>query len=326
MKTFAFEPAKRDGYEMFRIPCIASTGRGKLVAACEARRSASDWADIDLTVRTSCDGGETWSERVVLDAGRGETVNNPVLFTEGEQVMLLWQRAYSRTFSAKSCDGGKTWGSITEHTGAIRAIMPEYTVIAVGPGHGCVARDGRYLTPAWFVNNTEDPHAHFPSRVTTLVSADKGESWVRGEILDIPFYSPSECQITETDKGFLMTIRQAGEKHRRVFAESRDGLHWENIRQSEVNDPICCCGMIANRNTVFLTHCDDENNRLHLTLEKSEDFGKSWQKIMEIDPIGGYSDLACDGESLYVLHEENPGSYDLKCTRIDLNEFSRRTT
>ena len=47
-------------YTDFRIPGMVVTEKGTLLRYCECRRSVSDWADIDIKISRSCDGGESW--------------------------------------------------------------------------------------------------------------------------------------------------------------------------------------------------------------------------------------------------------------------------
>lgn len=66
------------GYHTYRIPAIVVSTRGTLLAFCEGRRNgAADDGDIDLLLRRSYDGGETWREtQLVYDDG-DNTVGNP---------------------------------------------------------------------------------------------------------------------------------------------------------------------------------------------------------------------------------------------------------
>ena len=53
-----FEPGS--SYATTRIPALVSTKKGTLLAFCEARaNSTSDWAEIDLIMRRSTNGGKT---------------------------------------------------------------------------------------------------------------------------------------------------------------------------------------------------------------------------------------------------------------------------
>ena len=48
-------------YTDFRIPGLVVTGRGTLLRYCECRRSRSDWAEIDIKINRSDDGGKPGS-------------------------------------------------------------------------------------------------------------------------------------------------------------------------------------------------------------------------------------------------------------------------
>ena len=69
------------GYARFRIPGVVTTAQGTLLAYCEARRRDSDWAEIDILLHRSTDGGRSFSAPVVLASGTSmkKTVNNPVM-------------------------------------------------------------------------------------------------------------------------------------------------------------------------------------------------------------------------------------------------------
>ena len=99
----------RGEYAACRIPALIRTEAGALLAAYECRRgSDSDWAQIDIKISRSIDGGESW-EQVLLIQGEGDTLNNPVFFTEGENVWLLFLKNYADLFVSVSRDGGKSF-------------------------------------------------------------------------------------------------------------------------------------------------------------------------------------------------------------------------
>src|SRR5699024_4667928 len=78
-----------EGFQCFRIPAIVEAPDGSLIAFAEARRPLGDSfchddGSIDLVMRSSNDGGRTWSELQTVLAGdpwgrdRGATRGNPV--------------------------------------------------------------------------------------------------------------------------------------------------------------------------------------------------------------------------------------------------------
>src|SRR5262245_29147450 len=56
----------QEGYVSYRIPCLVVTRSGTLLAFTSARKGVSDWADIDLMLRRSTDGGKTWEPRRIV--------------------------------------------------------------------------------------------------------------------------------------------------------------------------------------------------------------------------------------------------------------------
>src|SRR5690606_40862201 len=77
-RTVVFEPI--DGqYSSMRIPALVMTKKGTLLAFAAGRiESGSDWADMDLVMKRSEDGGETWGPlQVVAPRAGGKPTDNP---------------------------------------------------------------------------------------------------------------------------------------------------------------------------------------------------------------------------------------------------------
>ena len=79
--------AGEDGYRIYRIPAVVKTANGHLLAFCEARQGG-DASEIDLVLKRSEDGGESWgalqvvqesSDFVKILGGRTKdiTIGNP---------------------------------------------------------------------------------------------------------------------------------------------------------------------------------------------------------------------------------------------------------
>ena len=75
-KTTLFR-AGEGGYATYRIPAIAVTTRGTLLAFCAARVQPGDWSEITIAMRRSTDGGATWSPMQIIASRPGATVDNP---------------------------------------------------------------------------------------------------------------------------------------------------------------------------------------------------------------------------------------------------------
>ncbi|MBQ7224819.1 MAG: gfo/Idh/MocA family oxidoreductase [Clostridia bacterium] len=75
---------RKEGYDHYRIPALVATKSGALLACYECRDSGSDWANIDIEIVRSEDGGRTWSQ-VDLIKNNQNTLNNPT-FIENDKV------------------------------------------------------------------------------------------------------------------------------------------------------------------------------------------------------------------------------------------------
>lgn len=321
----------QDGYGLFRIPGLICLESGKLLAYYESRKDnhaasglESDWAPSDIAMRSSVDGGKTWSAEEILATGGSRNVNNPVMFADQSEIHFIYHQSYNRTFSRRSTDEGLTWSEPAEITEALKTPDYDWTVVACGPGHGTVLRNGRYVVPVWMCSNHENPAMHQPSILTTLCSDDKGRSWHLGELIDQEYMKdPSETALAELPDGTVMiNIRHESPQRRRMIAYSSNGFTgWHGFHFEEaLPDPICMGGMAAHGGNIYFVNCNSETERRNLTVFKTRD-GAVWEKLAVISKPAGYSDLAVspDGKKLYIFYEEfSAASRNLVFAVLDL--------
>jgi sialidase-1 len=308
--------AGAEGYAAYRIPGIIVTARGVVLAYCEARRdSASDWADIDLLLRRSTDGGATWGPRQLLAAEGTHTVNNPVAIADHDgSVHFLYCVEYARCFYRRSDDDGQSFSPPVEITPTFERFRPEYdwNVCAPGPGHGIQLRSGRLLVPVWLSTGGK---AHRPSIVSVIYSDDRGVTWQRGDV--VAWNSPEAPNPSETAAvqlaagGVLLNIRNESPRRRRLVSLSADGATgWSPPTfHEQLYEPVCMAGLLhlAPRpgdppDVLLYSHPDSEGRasptewsgvRENLTLRLSTDGGATWPTARVLDPgPAGYSDLA----------------------------------
>ncbi len=298
-----------ENYERARIPGIVTLPSGTIVAYCELRQSSDDWAVIDIGMRKSRDGGESFSDLKILVSGKGrDTVNNPLMIAEGNTLHFLYCINYRRVFYMKSTDEGDSWTEARELTDSIRKQTDPFffSCIATGPCHGVSLSDGTLLVPVWLAYNKEDKKSHHPSAIALLYSRDKGKSWEMGEISD-ELTDPSEFSVAELPDGRIFAnIRHESEKKCRAIAEITGDFSIRNIRFWEnLPDPVCCAGFTAYRDGFLFTNCNSLSERENLTLKKlASDFSVEGELLLSAD--GGYSDIALapDGSRAFVLFEK----------------------
>ncbi len=259
-------------YVLYRIPGIVVTKANTILAYCEARKSVSDWATIDILMRRSTDGGKTWSQPAKIadvpgpiqrnpvaiakkrENHNGVTYNNPVMITDSSgAVHFLFCVEYMRCFYSRSDDDGQSWTKPTEITAS--AFEPfrkhhDWKVIATGPGHGIQLKSGRLLVPVWLSLGT-GAGGHGDSVSATIYSDDGGKTWKAGEIAIAytkDWDNPNECCVAELSDGrVLLNARNRSKSHRRLITISPDGAsQWSRPRFDEaLLEPICMGSLLA---------------------------------------------------------------------------------
>ncbi|CAN7229348.1 exo-alpha-sialidase [Paenibacillus sp. LjRoot153] len=315
-----------DGYTQYRIPGVVVTSNGTVITYAEARKTTSDWADIDIYMRRSTDGGNTWQSRVKLVDGvtTANTINNPVMIAEKNNgtVHFLYCKEYNQAFYMKSTDHGATWSTPVEITSVFNQYKSEFNwaAFATGPGHGIQLDNGRLLVPVWLTLNT----SHAPGVVSTIYSDDGGATWNRGEIIwdtpDIP--SPNETTSVQLYNGSVMLNMRNSTKVsplRSVATSPNGNSGWTTpVLDSELNDPNDYGSILRftdqhdyYNNRLLFTNTNNPSDRSNLTVKMSMDEGDSWTYSKVISPTGAaYSDLAVsnDKETIYCFYEKWNGT------------------
>ena len=326
--SIVFEPDAL--YTSTRIPALVITPKGTLLAFCEGRiGTASDWADMNLLLRRSTDGGRTWQPIRILDSNKGAPVGNPTPIVDDKgNIHLLYQKDYAEAFYTCSDDDGATWKKLSNITSVFNQFKPEYSwkVLATGPGHGIQLKNGRLLAAVWLANSSKllPRRSHGPSCAATIYSDDLGKTWKRGAIVadsSTEISNPNESMPVQlANDSVLLSIRNGSAIKRRAFSVSNDGISaWSKARfEEELFDPTCMASIIALPSTkknekpaILFVNPDSRNIEKHprrnLTAKVSFDNGYTWpvQKVLNSD-ASGYSDLAVgkDG-TVYCLYETN---------------------
>ena len=312
-------------YSNHRIPGMIVTSKGTMIIYNEARRSGSDWANMDIFIQRSEDQSETFGEPIYIAHGTEEynTVNNPVMMEDSLGILhILYLRNYSinggGAWQRTSTDDGKTWSEPKEIT---NFTMPEFhNAFAFGPGHGICTKDGLLIVPVWMVPKSENVpiERHWPSVMSTICSKDNGESWFMGEIISSQgdVANPNETVACETSDGRIMLNIRSFLHYRSISYSDSGYVGWSKMEaRKELVDPICFGSVIKydgldEKYALLMVNCADEHDRKNITLRVSFDDGKSWSIKRTIDADrGGYVDIAADEKNglIYVLYEEKFG-------------------
>ncbi len=164
IRQSAVYKAMGDGYFVHRIPALLATGKGTLLAFCEARSgSASDSAPTDLVLRRSLDNGKTWTPAQAVVRFPGFTAGNPAP-VEDRKTGVIWllltanpagltekeidqgsPKGGRTVWITHSSDDGAHWAAAKEITSSTK--KSNWTWYATGPGNGIQLENGRLVVP-----------------------------------------------------------------------------------------------------------------------------------------------------------------------------------
>lgn len=293
------------GYHTYRIPALAVTKKGTLLAFCEGRRQGGgDSGNIDLLLKRSRDNGRTWAAvQVVADFGE-DTIGNPapVVDRKSGAIILLLTRnpgkvterqiidgtaAGTRTvWLTRSNDDGASWTAPEEITPS--AKRADWTWYATGPGNGIQLRDGRMVVPCDHIRaGTKANYSH------SLLSDDGGRTWRIGGVAGD---NTNESAVVELrDRTLMLNMRSNHGKNRRAVAVSGDrGESWSDVRLDDaLVEPVCQASLIRYRKDRLLFSNPADTKRVKMTVRMSRDEGKSWPvaRLLHEGPAA-YSSLA----------------------------------
>lgn len=325
------------GYHTFRIPALAMTQNGVLLAFAEGRKdSRADIGNIDLVLRRSLDGGQTWLPMQVLWDEGENTCGNPTVVVDRhdgtvwlmvnhnigvqpDQATLMAGRGHGErtVWLMKSTDDGASWTLPVEITASIK--KPDWGFYATGPGVGIQLQDGRLVFPSYhrprLPENLSRTEILNSSRAHIVYSDDSGMSWQIGGVSEP---KTNECQIVElADGSLILNMRSFHGLAQRAIARSSDGGRtWSPVYfDPALVDPTCQASLIKHLqdNREYLLFSNPASTaRQNMTVRLSKDGGSTWvhSRTLHAGP-SAYSCLATiDENTLACLYErstsENP--------------------
>ena len=344
--TILFKQGDND-FGIYRAPGLVRTSTGNLIVSVEGRKNAEmRWSETRPFIRVSTDGGKSWGDAVQVADAPADAKQNPVLLDSGAaeagqigvhnltgtadkdgNVHWLYAVDFHRVFYLKTDDAGKPAGDPVEITATFDKFKDEvdWKVVAPGPGHGIQLESGRLVVPV-YVSDGKEGIGLQAAAVSTVYSDDGGATWERGEIVakhftlegtktGTPIELPSEAAIAQAKDGtVVLNIRNKALKGQRAQSTSADGATgWsEAVFVDGLMEPICQASLTS-AGDAGLVFANPANMimRKSLTARLSTDGGKTWPASKVIDDgIAGYSDLASDGSTVWVVYERGAAPSD----------------
>ena len=349
----ALRKAWDDSVHTYRIPGLATTGKGTLIAVYDIRYNhAGDLpANIDVGMNRSTDGGRTWSPmKIIMDMGaphENNGVGDPaVLFdpvTNKIWVAALWSKG-NRSIAGSmpglspdttgqlvlvsSEDDGLTWTAPVSITQQVK--NPRWHLYFNGPGSGMAMQNGTLVFASQYWDESKKPGIPHSS---IIYSTDHGITWHSGTGAKS---NTTESQVVETTPGTLMLNMRDNRGNFRSVATTTDmGQTWVEHPTSynALPDPVCMAALIKapaqvggkKQEVLFFSNVASQQARMNMTIKASADLGNSWQpaRSLLLDERKGYGYSALtriDDQTIGILYE---GVRDLYFLRIPITDIIR---
>jgi sialidase-1 len=311
------------GYRQYRIPAMAVTPSGRIIAIYDGRFDFDDLpAPVDLVFRISDDNGSTWSAQSIFREhdgvygfGDASIIIDPAIGDKGRILVLYQHTKLAGFFESKegtdlsdpeisqiglsySDDDGKSW----KHEYVTDQLKAAGTLgIFATSGMGGRITDGKFagrLLQAFVLRTKTELFSQIG------YSDDHGVTWSLGAVIP----GGNETAITALHDGSILFHSRATPY--RLAGRSIDGgLTLSDLAPDQaLPDPSDNGSLTTLSNgDLICTHNHDSDLRMNTVIKESVDGGKTWHKGFVIEKGSSAYSTACelaDG-SIGILYERN---------------------
>ena len=348
-----------DGVHTYRIPALATTPKGTLLAVYDVRRRAGRdlQEDIDIGLLRSTDGGQTWDpQRVIMDmqeygdlpqeqngcSDPGIVVDPKTgdifvaaVWTYGRPGTHQWDKDGSapgfeigetaQFLMVRSKDDGKTWSQPVNLTRRLK--KEDWILFAPSPQQGIALADGTLIMPS---QGRDEKDRHFSNM---MISHNHGETW---KLSNPASYGNTECQAVLLGNGsIMMNCRtESPTKFRTVAVSSDLGKSWQPhpTNRKGLIEPNCNGSTYRfdytengqKKHILVFANPDSQTGRDHHTIKISFDDGLTWptkyHQLLDVGRGAGYPSLSrASDRHLGIVYEGSQSHIVFE--RISLEEL-----
>ena len=286
-----------DTYQPYRIPALAVTNAGTLIAAVDERKYGQP-NTINLIMRRSTDLGCTWEPVRPLQAlpGGAQAHESSLLVdratgrifcfymcsnrSNGVDPSRLSNREYDpqtvRVHLIHSDDDGLTWNAAAPVDLTPHLKDPAWVSLYATSGHGIQTRGGRLIQPFGVVLRNS------PAVAFVAYSDDHGATWKRGELTGNDIFDP---KVMELNDGSLLLNARSTARARAIAVSGDGGRSFAPMTNDQALIEARCNADIlryastldgAPQNVILFSNPAHLLWRMRMTMRVSYDEGRSW--------------------------------------------------
>lgn len=342
-----------DGVASYRIPGIATSNLGTLLAVYDVRHNGSQdmQEHIDVGLSRSTDGGQTWEAmRIPLSFGEygglpmaQNAVGDPAILVDKQTgtiwIVAAWAHGMGDTRAwwnskqgmaigetaqlilTRSDDDGLTWSAPINITSQVKDSS--WFFLLQGPGRGISMDNGTIVFACQYIRADRIPCA------AILYSSDHGATW---HISQPARDNTTEAQVAELDDGTLMLNMRDNRGGSRAVAITHDmGATWQEHESSRsaLREPVCMASLISvkacdnatGKDLLLFSNPDNSKHRRDITIKASLDGGRTWeaqnQLLIDSGDGWGYTCLTMiDRETVGILYESSVADITFQAFRL----------